>query len=260
MQGAGMLNSWENMAVIIVCVTLSCTFLVSLNRFWSPEKRRVHNDVIGWQITVIGTIYAVMIGFMLYAVWGNYQAADANVSGEANSAVNLFRIAAGLPAEQRDAIQKLSEDYANAMVTDEWPAMDKGKFGLSSREIIRGLWTVTTGTVATTNSQQTSLDHALYALTELTQHRRLRELQSHSTLPAILWAVLICGGVITIVACCLIGSENARLHFALIVALSLMISLTLTAIGDIDGPFRGSVHVSSYDFVQAQQTMAEWRK
>lgn len=255
-----MLNTWENTLVVIGCVALSCSFLIVLNRFWAAEKRRVHNDVIGWQITVIGTIYAVMIGFMLYAVWGNYQAADANVSGEANSVVNLYRVAETLPVQQRDQIQNLSQDYASAMIADEWPAMDRGEVGTKSSQIMKGLWTAITGTVATTNSQQTGLDHALYALTELTQHKRLRELQSHSSLPGILWAVLVCGGIITIVSCCMIGSENARLHFALIVALSLIISLTLAAIGDIDGPFRGSVHVSSYDFVQAQRTMATWRR
>ena len=74
-------------------------------------------------------------------------------------------------------------------------------------------------------------------------------------MPTILWAVMVIGGMITIGSCCLIGSENFPLHFALIFATSLLISLALIAIGDIDRPFQGSVHVSPYAFVRAQETM-----
>ena len=61
------------------------------------EPRSVHNDVIGWQIAILGTIYAVMIGFMLYAVWNNFQTAETNANNEANDLVNLYRAADGLP-------------------------------------------------------------------------------------------------------------------------------------------------------------------
>ena len=53
------------------------------------------------------------------------------------------------------------------------------------------------------------------------------------------------GGMITIASSCLIGSENVPLHFVLIISLSLLVSLALVAIGDIDRPFQGSVHVDS---------------
>jgi hypothetical protein len=94
-------------------------------------------------------------------------------------------------------------------------------------------------------------------LTDVTRHRRLRRLENHSGLPVILWAVLICGGIITVASACLIGSENAALHLTLVIGLSLLIALTLAAIADIDGPFRGSVHISPYAFVQAQRSMAD---
>ncbi|MEO6829147.1 MAG: hypothetical protein ABI164_05005, partial [Acidobacteriaceae bacterium] len=68
-----MLDSFQNIFLIAMWVALSLTFLILLNRFWAPTRRRAHNDVIGWQISVVGTIYAVMIGFMLYAVWANFQ-------------------------------------------------------------------------------------------------------------------------------------------------------------------------------------------
>jgi hypothetical protein len=63
------------------------------------------------------------------------------------------------------------------------------------------------------------------------------------------------GGMITLASACLIGSENVALHFVLIIALSLLVSLALVAIGDIDRPFQGAVHVSPYAFQRARDTM-----
>jgi hypothetical protein len=40
-------------------------------------------------------------------------------------------------------------------------------------------------------------------------------------------------------------------------AFSLLISLVLVAIADIDRPFQGAVHVSSYAFEQARQSMKD---
>jgi len=72
------LDTVQNFYLAILWVLLSITCLILLNRFWAPSRRRVHNDVIGWQISILGTIYAVMVGFMLYAVWSNFQSAEGN--------------------------------------------------------------------------------------------------------------------------------------------------------------------------------------
>jgi hypothetical protein len=238
-----------------VWVVLSITFSVLLNRVWAPSQRRAHNDVIGWQISILGTVYAVMIGFMLYAVWANFQTAETNTDNEANALVNLFRTADGLPAAQRDAIHIAATNYGNAVLNQEWSTMNQDLEPREGTPYIIQLWAITTSTPAQNYSQMVSLHQAMSELSDLTKHRRIRILESRSQMPTILWTVLVIGGMITIAACCLIGSENVALHYTLILALSLLISLALVAIADIDRPFQGGVHVSPYAFVRAQQTM-----
>ena len=75
------------------CILL---FLAVLNRVWPWEKRRAHNDLIGWQLRVLGTTYAVILGFMLYTVWTTYSEADLNVDLEADSVMRIYRLAEGL--------------------------------------------------------------------------------------------------------------------------------------------------------------------
>lgn len=250
-------NTGQNIYLIVLWVSLSITFLVLMNYFWPPARRRIHNDVIGWQISILGTIYAVMIGFMLYAVWANFQTAETNADNEADALVNLFRSANGLPSTQRSTIEIASVGYVNAVLDREWHTMDQSQTPVAGTPFIRQLWETVTVTPTSTDTQLASLHQAMHELSELTQHRRVRVLESRTRMPTILWTVLVIGGCITIAACCLIGSENVTLHFCLILALSLLISMSLVAIGDIDSPFQGVVHVSPYAFVRARSAMLD---
>ncbi len=250
-----MLETVQNIFLIAVWVTLSMTCLVLLNVFWAPAKRRAHNDVIGWQISILGTIYAVLVGFMLYAVWANFQTAETNANNEANALVNVTRTAQGLPAAQRDAIEIAAANYVHAVIADEWPTMYRGGLPHAGHPFVEQLWRVAVQTPTENSSQQVSLAQTMHELSVMTEHRRIRILESKTYMPGILWMVLVVGGMITIGSCCLIGSENIALHFCLIFALSLLISLSLIAIRDIDGTFQGAVHVSPYAFIRAQDTI-----
>lgn len=220
--------------------------------------RRGHTDLIGWQISIIGTTYAVIVGFMLFAVWSNFELADVNAETEANCLVNLHRFAQALPPAQRSEVQKLTEDYADVMLNEEWPAMARVSTSANATRITQQLWKAVVEGEPRTASEQASLDHAMVQLTSMTEHRRVRQLQSEATLPWILWAVLIVGAAITIMSVCLFGSENTPLHLSLIVALALMLSLALVAIADINRPFQGAVHVMPRGFERAQQTFADY--
>ena len=111
-----MLGLALNLVVLALTVVASMLFMATLNRFWPREKRQVHNDLIGWQLNIIGTTYAVILGFMLYTVWTDFGAANLNVDLEASALRNVYRLAEGLPQQQRAQLQLQSHAYADAVV------------------------------------------------------------------------------------------------------------------------------------------------
>jgi len=111
-----------------------------LNRFWPSEKRRQYNDLIGWQLSILGTTYAVILGFMLYTVWTKFGEADLNVDSEANALVNLYSLADGFPEAQRIQLQTLAHSYADAVINQEWPQMSRGEVPERSSAISREMW------------------------------------------------------------------------------------------------------------------------
>jgi hypothetical protein len=98
-------------------------------------------------------------------------------------------------------------------------------------------------------------DHAITEVTAVSNYRRTRLLESTTSLPSVLWFVLVVGGVLTIVSSCMFGSQNRFLHGVQVVFFSLLIALVLLAIADINKPFRGSVHVGNDAFVRALELM-----
>lgn len=252
-----MLTTFEDVIVILSCVAGSLLFLWILERLWPSNLRRVHNDIIGWQVGVLGTTYAVIMGFMLYAVWTSFQSADMNAEDEANSLVSVFRLADGLPAAQRDQVHQLVRQYANIVIDQEWPVMHRGELGLAGHNTIQQLWTAVLQTRPTSFAEQTSMNLTLAEISSMTEHRRVRQLESQSKLPGILWMVLIVGGAITMMSSCLFGIESFPLHCIQVVSLTLLLSLILVAIADIDRPFQGTVHIYPRGFERARETFSQ---
>jgi len=249
-----MLNTFEDVLIVTVCVALNFAFLMALQRFWPGPARRIHNEMLGWQLSVLGTTYAVIVGFMLYAVWTTFQAAELNADNEANSLVNVFRLADGLPPDARAEVHQLAKEYAETVISQEWPAMHHAENRFAGHPVVQKMWSTVARVNPTNFGEQTSMDHALSELSSMTEYRRRRELQSQSNLPTILWIVMILGGFITLFCASLMGTENFRLHFLQVLLLTLFISLTLVAIADIDRPFLGTVHVRPSGFERARQT------
>lgn len=252
-----MLTTFEDVIVILACTLGAVLFLRILDHFWPSSRRRDHNDIIGWQVSVLGTTYAVIMGFMLYAVWTSYQSAEINADAEANCLVSVFRLADGLPTAQRDQVHQLAREYARVVIDEEWPAMHTGQLGSAGHNTIQNLWTVTLETKAATFAEQTSVNLTLSEIASMTEHRRVRQLESQSKLPGILWMVLIAGGAITMLSATLFGTENFLLHCVQVVSLAMLLSLTLVAIADIDRPFQGTVHVNPLGFERARATFAQ---
>jgi hypothetical protein len=252
-----MLNTFQNVVIVVLTVTASLLFMWGLNRIWPWEKRRAHNDLIGWQLSILGTTYAVILGFMLYTVWTNFGAAELNAENEANALGNLYRLAEGLPDPQRGQIEVLARSYAETVIDQDWPQMAADHSPESSRKVNQDMWRTLMSTKTGSPTEIIAEDHALSELSALTEHRRIRLLQNASRLPSVLWCLLVIGGTVTIASASTFGSANTPLHALQVFVFSLLIILALVAVADIDRPFQGSVHVSHFAFQRAQKGMKD---
>jgi Protein of unknown function (DUF4239) len=251
-----MLTLTQNILIIVAAMAASLVFMVGLNRVWPIAKRHTENDLVGWQLNVLGTTSAVTLGFMLYTGWTNFNAAYLNAEMEANALRNIYRMAQGLP-QQRAQIETLARAYADAVVNHDWPDMAQGRLPEESHEINENMWKALMSVKVASPSEITAEDHALSELSTLTMHRRARLLQSTYRLPTIFWCMLLVGGTLTILSVSMFGSARPRVHALQVFSTTLLVTLVMLSIADVDRPFQGWVHVNDYAFRRALMTMHE---
>lgn len=254
---ARMVTVTQNVVIVAAAVIGSLLVMVGLNRVWPWQKRHPYNDLIGWYLGVLGTTFAVILGFMLYTVWTSLAEADLNVDGEANALIDVYQLASGLPEPQRTQLQTLARSYVTAVLSQEWPQMAKGVVPEQSSDLADEMWKTAMSVKATSATEINAQQAALAQLSLLMQHGLTRRQQTGARLPNVLWCVLLTGGTLTIISACTFGMESVRLQGLQVFSISLLVSLSLVAIADVHRPFHGLIHVSDDAFRRVQQSMQD---
>jgi len=208
---------------------------------------------------VLGTTYAVILGFMLDSEWNNFRAASLNVDLEASTLRTVFRLAEGLPQPQREQMGALARGDAKVAIELDWPQMQAGVLPEGSHAFNERMWTTLLAVRAGSATESMALDHALSEVASLTTHRRTRLLQSREGLPAIFWCVLLAGGLLTTLSVSMFGSESPKLHTFQVFSITLLVTLPMLAIADVGSPFRDWVHIDDLAFERALHNMVELR-
>jgi Protein of unknown function (DUF4239) len=243
-----------NIVILLLAMAASLLFTLAMNRLWPVAHRYTESDLVGWQLSVLGTTYAVTLGFMLYTEWGDFKAAELNVELEANALRNIYRLAQGLPHDRAN-IERLAVAYATEVVERDWPEMARGGMPEESHRVNENLWKALLSAEIEKPMELAAHGHALSELSSLTQYRRTRLLDNKYELPDIFWGVLLVGGILTVVSVSIFGSRQPRIHMLQVLSLTLLLTLVMLTIADIDKPFRGWVHVDDYAFRRALETM-----
>ena len=242
------------LVIIAVAILISVGGLVLVQRLYSTDQRKEHNDVAGFIYAVLGVSYAVLLGLMLIAVWEKWNEAEAIATDEANELAGIFVFAHALPQPDGRHIQELVRSYDRVVIEEEWPLMAQGRSSPEAWDTLDELRGAILELQPTADARQAGYDQMRYEeiltqLHDLGNARRERLLAAEQGLPFILWVVLILGGVITVGFTYLFGLENTMVHLLMVASLALIISISLFTVAALDYPFRGDIHIhpSAYE-------------
>jgi hypothetical protein len=98
-------------------------------RVTATRRRESHNDVLGLVFGACSIMYAVLIGFVIADVFGEYQHADRVTTDEAATLVTLYLDTERYPDPPRRAMQQAIRQYTRSVADDEFPtAIGPGPF------------------------------------------------------------------------------------------------------------------------------------
>jgi hypothetical protein len=250
------------LTIVFGVLVVGGTCLVALaglevvQRLVPATSRQRHNDVAGFIYAALGVIYAVLIALVVIAVWEEYDAASVTVEQEANALAEIAWLGNRLPEPEGSRIQELCRSYAEEVVDKEWPLMEQGQAPLMTQvEQAPAGWTLIDEIRASLQDfqPQTPADEQLYAegldqVQRLADARRMRLVAAEEGVPAVLWSVLIFGGMAAVGFTYLFGLENTWAHRLMVVTLAAVIGLVLFTIGAMEHPFSGGARIGTGAF------------
>jgi hypothetical protein len=227
-----------------------------VQRLVPAVSRQRHNDVAGFIYAALGVIYAVLLALVVISVWEEYRAAKETVEQEANSVAEIFWLGNRLPEPEGIHLQQLARSYAEEVVNKEWPLMEEGRQPALEQE--RGTpsgWTIIDDIRASLQGFEpsTKAEEQLYAegldqVQRLADARRTRLVASEEGVPAVLWAVLIFGGIAVVGFTYLFGLESTWAHRLMVLTLAAVIGLVLFTVGALEHPFSGGARIGTGAF------------
>jgi protein-S-isoprenylcysteine O-methyltransferase Ste14 len=237
--------------VLTVCavVLVAVAGLVAVQRFVPAERSREHNDVAGFIYSVVGVIYAVLLALVVIAAWEEQESARMTVRDEANGLAEVFWLAHRLPEPEGPRLQELARSYAAVVAEQEWELMAQGA-GSSPEAwaLMDEMRRVVQDMEVETPSDQVLFEQGLVLVNELADARRARMVEAEEGVPAVLWAVLVLGGIVTVGFTYLFAMENTRTHRLMVAAVAALVALVLFAIVTLDYPFSGGTRIGPEAF------------
>ena len=208
-----------------------------------------NNEVAGNYLQTVGTIYAVLLAFVVFVVWQQHNDTRSAVESEANELADFCRTIQVLPGTQpvRDAIQK----YCKVVVDEEWKDMARGRWSREAERALEEIWHALQAVEPRTKREEALYAEALARFNDLSDARSHRLHCSLLRLPPSLWVLLLTNGGLVVGSMWIFGLESFSAHALMTVALAGSIAFILFLVADLDNPFWGSWRIRPNAFQRA---------
>jgi hypothetical protein len=203
-----------------------------------------NNEVAGNYLQTLGTVYAVLLAFVVFVVWSQHNDARSAVEREANEISDLDRTVQGLPDPTRGEVHARLRAYVAAVVDQEWAAMARSEASPQAVAQLEGTWHALARLDPSSPREEALFNEALARFNDLSDCRNHRLISCRLRLPPMMWLLLITGAVLTVGSMFFFGLPSFCAHAMMTAALAGLITFMLFVILDLDNPFWGDWRVT----------------
>jgi len=245
--------------VVFITTLVSVVGMLFVRRNVSLATLATYHEVAGYMLSVVGTLYAVLLGFVIVDAMEHMQDVRGLVSMEASGLANIYLSSQGLPEAKRDTIRALCVQYAHEVIDDEWFTLQEGKYSQKTFRTVFQIWKEITTYQPVTEGEQNIHQQLVSEICSMTQNHRIRVISSIKGVAPVMWFVLITGGVFTVIFTYFFGVADTRIQalMTMLVAVTLSLNVYLvyvfgnpmaTDFGIKPGPFQLDLMIfSSFD-------------
>jgi hypothetical protein len=240
--------SWSDIVIIVASLAGVAAAIYVVQRFVPHPLREAHNDVAGFIFAAVGVLYAVLLAFVVIAVWEGHDAARQSTFKEADELAGLYWVSRELPLPLGSDLEHQTLDYAETVMHKEWPLMSGHKSSPEATQLVYQMRQEVLDFHPADQREQVLYERAVSHLENVASARRERLSQIDEEVPALLWIALIGGAVLTIGFTFLFGLSNVLSHTVMVLMLTGLVVVSLIVIKEMDFPFTGITKVQPTAF------------
>jgi hypothetical protein len=240
------------LAFIVVPAAAAVVAHFFVRRLVTPESLLESQHVMGFLVSIVGVLYAVVLGFVVVTVWSSFDSIQRTADEEAGYVSDAYSYSRLLNEPERTKVGNAIAAYAVDVHDREWNALAQGTIDPRPREDLLQAFAALNAepvrpnaTFAQALRSQSEHDEVQRALNGIFDHRRLRLIEARSVLPASMNVALVCGAFIVVAFVFLFGVKNAALQLSTTALVAGCIGLLLGIVVIYDAPYRGVLRVSS---------------
>jgi hypothetical protein len=214
-------------------------------------------DAIGNHLQTLGTVYAVLLAFVVVVVWQQFNDARQQVENEANELIDLYRTAAGLPAPERQRLQAQLRGYVDTVLDTEWSAMVHGDSAAmdAAGHLLDDAWDALHPFDPERECEKALFAESLARFNDLSDARAQRLTSARTRMPLALRFLMYIGAALVTGTTYLLWIEPFWLHAIVTASLAGAVSHVIYVIEDLDNAFAGDWQVAREAFARARAFM-----
>lgn len=236
---------------ILLGIVISVVALYVIRKKLHWESFKENHEVGGFLFNALGLIYAVLIAFVVYATWEDYNSAREYCDYEADVLQSLYLNIEGLPAEYQEPIRNDIIEYMRMIIEVDWPLLSEGKENPASRQKLIDIWQAYNSVDSMrSDKEKIFFTESLSKLNDVTEYRRQRILSSQNHIPFVIWIVIIIGALTSIGFSLFFGTRSFLIQATMTSLFTMTNIIVILMILALDHPFTGDIKVSSDVFEQ----------
>lgn len=243
---------------------------VFLHRRFKGKAAKSMGDAAAAYSTVVGSLFAILTGFLINAAFGTVNTSREIVASEAAAANQIAWIARDIGGPRGEGIQQGLQTYLGKVETEEWPRLGDRGYDNTVLEQTRGssamvqLEALQKEIASVISSFEDSSTPSLVraqalhsALEDLQTQRRLRFDTAQSTTPFGLFALALVAGISLIANSIVVTLRGRRWDAFVAAGITLIVGLDLALIVNLSAPFAGGFTVSSGPIAEIYEALRQ---
>ncbi|MDP9168693.1 MAG: DUF4239 domain-containing protein [Actinomycetota bacterium] len=231
--------TWLAAGVLVVVVTSAVTVKLLARRRAPDPGWFLDSTRAAGALTLIGTMFAVLLAFTIFYALQNYQRARDGGSVEAISVTELHNVADVLEGHAGTRLHGDLICYSRAVISEEWPAMRRHESATSVQHWVDTMVTDFGSTNPTSAKQEAAYGQWFDQQAERRDGRRARSAEAAPSVPMPLWVVLGIGATAILAFMCVQADrrESAVVQAVPIAFVSALVTSALLVVAFLDHPY-----------------------